>query len=36
MRIEKTETFIEHDIIVNDTKVGTVELCPDRYCGTLP
>lgn len=30
MRIEKTETFIEHDIIVNDTKVGTVELCPER------
>jgi RimJ/RimL family protein N-acetyltransferase len=31
MRIEKTETFIEHDIIVNGTKVGTVELCPERY-----
>jgi len=30
MRIEKTETFIEHDIIVNSTKVGTVELCPER------
>ena len=30
MRIEKTETFIEHDIIVNATKVGTVELCPER------
>ena len=30
MLIEKTDTFIEHDIIVNDTKVGTVELCPER------
>ena len=30
MKIEKTETFIEHDIIVDDTKVGTVELCPER------
>lgn len=30
MRIEKTETFIEHDIIVNDTKIGTVELCPEH------
>lgn len=30
MRIEKTETFIENDIIVNGTKVGTVELCPER------
>lgn len=30
MKIEKTETFIEYDIIVNDTKVGTVELCPER------
>ena len=30
MRIEKTETFIEHDIIVNATKVGTVELCPEH------
>jgi len=29
MKIEKTETFIEHDIIVNSTKVGTVELCPE-------
>ena len=31
MRIEKTETFIEHDIIVDSTKIGTVELCPERY-----
>lgn len=31
MTIEKTETFIEHDIIVDCTKVGTVELCPERY-----
>ena len=31
MLIEKTETFIEHDIIVDGTKVGTVELCPERH-----
>lgn len=31
MTIEKTETFIEHDIIVNGTKVGTVELCPEKH-----
>lgn len=30
MKIEKTETFIEHDIIVEGTKIGTVELCPER------
>ncbi len=30
MKIEKTETFIEHDIIVNSIRVGTVELCPER------
>ena len=30
MKIEKTETFVEHDIIVSDTQVGTVELCPER------
>ena len=30
MQIVKTETFIEHDIIVDGTKVGTVELCPER------
>lgn len=30
MKIEKTETFIEHDIIVDDTKIGNVELCPER------
>ena len=29
MVIEKTETFIEHDIIVDGVKVGTVELCPE-------
>ena len=29
--IEKTETFIEHYIIVNGTKVGTVELCPEKH-----
>ena len=28
--IEKTETFIECDIIIDDIKVGTVELCPER------
>lgn len=31
MKIEKTETFIEHDISVNGTKIGTVELCPEHY-----
>lgn len=31
MKIEKTETFIEHDIVVNDTKIGTVELCPELH-----
>lgn len=31
MKIEKTETFIEHDIIVDGTIVGTVELCPERH-----
>lgn len=31
MKIEKTETFIEHDITVDGTKVGTVELCPERH-----
>ena len=30
MKIEKTETFSEHDIIVDGTKIGTVELCPER------
>ena len=30
MQINNTETFLEHDIIVGDTKVGTVELCPER------
>lgn len=31
MQIEKTETFIEHDIIVDGVKIGTVELCPERH-----
>lgn len=31
MKIEKTETYIEHDIIVDGVKVGTVELCPERH-----
>lgn len=30
MQIEKTETFVENDIWVNGTKIGTVELCPER------
>lgn len=30
MQIEKTETFIEHDIVVDDVKVGNVELCPEK------
>lgn len=30
MQIQKTETFIEHDIIVDGIQVGTVELCPER------
>ena len=31
MEIVKTETFIEHDIMVDGTKVGNVELCPERH-----
>lgn len=31
MEIEQTETFIENDIIINGTKVGNVELCPERH-----
>lgn len=31
MKIEKTETFVENDIIVEGVKVGTVELCLERY-----
>lgn len=30
MKIVKTETFIENDIIVDEVKVGNVELCPER------
>ncbi|MBR2554311.1 MAG: GNAT family N-acetyltransferase [Aeriscardovia sp.] len=30
MLIEKTETFVENDIWVDGTKIGTVELCPER------
>ncbi len=30
IQIEKTETFIEHDLVVDGIKVGTVELCPER------
>lgn len=28
--IQQDETYIENDIFVDDTKVGTVELCPER------
>ena len=31
MLIEKTETFVENDIWFDGTKVGTVELCPERH-----
>ena len=30
MLIERTETFIEHDITEDGTKIGTVELFPER------
>lgn len=30
MTIVKTETFLEHDIIVDDTIIGHIELCPER------
>ena len=28
--IKKTESFVEHDLIVDDVNIGTVELCPER------
>ena len=28
--IKKTESFIEHDLIVDGVNIGTVELCPER------
>lgn len=31
MKIKKTETFLENDIIVDGIKIGTVELCPERH-----
>lgn len=31
MRIEQTESFVEHEIYVGDTKIGEVELCPERH-----
>ena len=31
MDIKKKETFIEHDIIIDGTKVGEVELCPENH-----
>ena len=30
VNIKKTETFIEHEIIVDGIHVGDVELCPER------
>lgn len=30
MTIDKTETFIEHTIMIDSIQVGTVELCPER------
>ena len=30
MMIEKTETFIENVITVDNIQIGTVELCPER------
>lgn len=31
MQVKKTETFVEHDIIVDGAKIGTVELCPEQH-----
>ena len=30
IKIEKTETFIEHTLMAGDVQIGTVELCPER------
>ena len=30
MEIKKIETFIEHDVFVDGTKIGNVELCPEN------
>lgn len=30
LKLKKTDTFIEHDILVDGTKIGTLELCPER------
>lgn len=30
LQIKQTETFIENDIVVDGTIVGTVEICPER------
>lgn len=30
LKIEQTEIFIENDIVIDDVKVGNVELCPER------
>ena len=31
MTLKETETFIEHDIIFDGTKVGELELCPTLH-----
>lgn len=31
MTIEKVDTYIEHNIKIDSTIVGTVELCPERH-----
>lgn len=31
MTLKETETFIEHDIIFDGTKVGELELCPTSH-----
>lgn len=30
VKINETETFIENEIIVDGTTIGTVEVCPER------
>lgn len=30
MEIKQTETFVEHNIVVDGVEVGNVELCPER------
>jgi RimJ/RimL family protein N-acetyltransferase len=31
LTINKTDTFIEHDIEIDGVKIGEVELCPERH-----